>query len=248
MKLQEIKSITGMTSEAIFGIKAQPEANCPTIDGYIKDAGFHIDNVVEAESEEETKREGRFAKNEVRDMMEDLRARFDSLREWGEAWKEMAKELYDKVENLDEREAHAHYVSSEAQRILYLSEMDEGEVTDVELSMKIKRLGDVDPYTDKKWLAIMRPGMAEPRYWMLVNEDDTVTGDTWDSTLWAPAYGLMDIARRVRHDFGFIMRANKEDNVFTMEAGNEIGGGPTPTEAAANLWIKLLRKSKEAKE
>lgn len=87
-----------MTSEAILGIVEQPEPTCPDIDKAIKE----LDNLISMCRHSE-----KMDENELRSVVEsvdwelpsiieafeELRRANQSIREWGQEWKEKAKEL-----------------------------------------------------------------------------------------------------------------------------------------------------------
>ena len=53
----------------------------------------------------------------IEDSLEARRSQIDSVRAWGQEWKELAKELFNELASIDERTA-MHYVNSRAKEML----------------------------------------------------------------------------------------------------------------------------------
>ena len=99
-----------MSSERLHGIVPQPEAKCPLIDKMLKkvEKGFDcLNDAVEAETLEAAINAIDKASCFFEDIdgpfghLEETRKACEELREWGQEWKEKAKEYYDEIKTLE---------------------------------------------------------------------------------------------------------------------------------------------------
>lgn len=101
MGAEELKSKYGFpTSECLLGIDQQPNYNCDYIDKVIKDFNVTLRNVLgeidSADITDEDKKNIKWYTNDFEnfvDNFEELRSRLQNLRDWGQQWKILAKEL-----------------------------------------------------------------------------------------------------------------------------------------------------------
>jgi len=89
MRLDEVKRKTGSTTEEILGINEQPEPNCPFIDSFIEDIKKHLIYV-----HVDPKSHRLFL--DLIEALEEIRDRFTQLRDWGQDWKDITKNLLEK--------------------------------------------------------------------------------------------------------------------------------------------------------
>lgn len=89
------------TSEELFGIDQQPEENCPYIDKCVGDISIAYKDVKselrQAEDSElaSSLEWGIDGMHESVDYLEELRSRINNLRQWGQQWKDLAKEMFE---------------------------------------------------------------------------------------------------------------------------------------------------------
>lgn len=91
--LKNIQDITGLTSEAIFNIRKPVDYMCSDIDSHIKDISI---------------------KSDVDSYFEDIRSKVENLRDWGEQWKVLAKDLFNKLLEIDSDNTIDSYLSYKA--------------------------------------------------------------------------------------------------------------------------------------
>ena len=93
MKLSRAKNMTGLTSEQILGLIEPPDHNCPYLDKKKVKIEKHL-------ARKNLNPETRALLKEMKHAIEDLRIRFEDLRNWGQDWKDHAKHLAE-VNGLD---------------------------------------------------------------------------------------------------------------------------------------------------
>lgn len=88
-------------SEELFGINKQPIENCPYIDECIRDLKTTYRNVISeiysADIEDSVKKDIKWYAEEIEnyaDNFDELRSRIEDLRDWGEQWKTLAKQMF----------------------------------------------------------------------------------------------------------------------------------------------------------
>lgn len=101
--LKDIQNITGLTSEAIFNIRRPVDYMCSDIDSHIMDG-----------DEDDAKYYSKSIKSDVDSYFEDIRSKVEKLRDWGEQWKVMAKDLFDELMKVNSNKAIDSYLSYEA--------------------------------------------------------------------------------------------------------------------------------------
>lgn len=105
------------TSEALYGLPKQPENTCPAIDSAIRDlrqamktlesAGRDCRHIEGADEIEEQIDDGVYQVSYLEEKFEHCRSQCEDIRAWGQAWKDLAKELLSNlpVEEAEEYEA-----------------------------------------------------------------------------------------------------------------------------------------------
>lgn len=88
------------TSEGLLSIDQQPEANCDYINNVIKDLKTTFRNVIgeidSSDISDQDKKNIKWYVDEFEnyvDNFEELRTRMENLRDWGQQWKTLAKEM-----------------------------------------------------------------------------------------------------------------------------------------------------------
>lgn len=94
--LKDIQDITGLTSEAIFNIRKPVDYMCSDIDSHIKDIRAQCDYMMDGD-EEDVKYYSKSIKSDVDSYFEDIRSKVENLRDWGEQWKALAKDLFNEL-------------------------------------------------------------------------------------------------------------------------------------------------------
>jgi DNA repair ATPase RecN len=103
-----------MSSEITHNIVQQPGAKCPLIDKMLEkvESGMrHLKNALEADNLDAAIHEVTNATYYFEGLdgafggLEDARKACEELRDWGQEWKDKAKEYYAEVERLEEFEA-----------------------------------------------------------------------------------------------------------------------------------------------
>lgn len=97
----DLKSKYGFpTSEGLLNIDQQPDPNCDYIDSVIKDLKITFRNVIgEIDSSDISDQDKKNIKSYANDFenyvdnFEELRTRIENLRDWGQQWKTLAKEM-----------------------------------------------------------------------------------------------------------------------------------------------------------
>lgn len=103
--LKDIQDITGLTSEAIFNIRKPVDYMCSDIDSHIKDIRTQCDYIMDGD-EEDVKYYSKSIKSDV--------DKVENLRDWGEQWKVLAKDLFDELMKVNNNKAINSYLSYEA--------------------------------------------------------------------------------------------------------------------------------------
>lgn len=111
--LKDIQDITGLTSEAIFNIRKPVDYMCSDIDSHIKDIRTQCDYIMDGD-EEDVKYYSKSIKSDVDSYFEDIRSKVENLRDWGEQWKVLAKDLFDELMKVNSNKAINSYLSYEA--------------------------------------------------------------------------------------------------------------------------------------
>lgn len=101
--LKDIQDITGLTSEAIFNIRKPVDYMCSDIDSHIMDG-----------DEEDAKYYSKSIKSDVDSYFEDIRSKVENLRDWGEQWKALAKDLFNELLEIDSDNTIDSYLSYKA--------------------------------------------------------------------------------------------------------------------------------------
>lgn len=110
--LKDIQDITGLTSEAIFNIRKPVDYMCSDIDSHIKDIIIQCDFIMDGD-EDDAKYYSKSIKSDVDSYFEDIRSKVEKLRDWGEQWKVMAKDLFDELMKVNSNKAIDSYLSYE---------------------------------------------------------------------------------------------------------------------------------------
>lgn len=100
--LKDIQDITGLTSEAIFNIRRPVDYMCSDIDSHIKDIETQCDYIMDGDE------------SDVDSYFEDIRSKVENLRDWGEQWKVLAKDLFNKLLEIDSDNTIDSYLSYKA--------------------------------------------------------------------------------------------------------------------------------------
>ena len=111
--LKDIQDITSLTSEAIFNIRELVDYMRGDIDSHIKDIRTRCDYIMDGD-EEDVKYYSRSIKSDVDSYFEDIRSKVENLRDWGERWKALAKDLFDELMKVNSDKAINGYLSYEA--------------------------------------------------------------------------------------------------------------------------------------
>lgn len=111
--LKDIQDITGLTSEAIFNIRKPVNYMCSDINNYIKDIRAQCDYMMDGD-EKDVKYYSKSIKSDVDSYFEDIRSRVENLRDWGEQWKVLAKDLFDELMKINNDKTINDYLSYEA--------------------------------------------------------------------------------------------------------------------------------------
>lgn len=93
MDLNKAKTLTNLTSEQVLGLIEPPDHNCPYLDRKKQKIEKHL-------ARKDLDFETRALLKEMKHAIEDLRIRFEDLRNWGQDWKDHAKHLIE-VNGLD---------------------------------------------------------------------------------------------------------------------------------------------------
>jgi hypothetical protein len=102
VKIDELKAINGyLTSEEMFGIDSPPDYQCPKIDKIIKairaiEKNAKVGQYDEFEGLKDKLEDIDYYVYDLESQLEELRSNIDLLREWGLAWKKLAKEFAEK--------------------------------------------------------------------------------------------------------------------------------------------------------
>lgn len=111
-KIDELKlnhHIMSPTSEDLFGIENPPEFQCDKVDYIVDVIEKALDEINDAQSymKNEEYDEANECISDIEyyisgneDKMEDLRVAIESLREWGQQWKDLAKEMINDQDNV----------------------------------------------------------------------------------------------------------------------------------------------------
>lgn len=111
--LKDIQDITGLTSEAIFNIRKPIDYMCSDIDSHIKDIRTQCDYIMDGD-EEDVKYYSKSIKSDVDSYFEDIRSKVENLRDWGEQWKALAKDLFNELLEIDSDNTIDSYLSYKA--------------------------------------------------------------------------------------------------------------------------------------
>lgn len=111
--LKDIQDITGLTSEAIFNIRKPVDYMCSDIDSHIKDIRTQCDYIMDGD-EEDVKYYSKSIKSDVDSYFEDIRSKVENLRDWGEQWKALAKDLFNELLEIDSDNTIDSYLSYKA--------------------------------------------------------------------------------------------------------------------------------------
>jgi hypothetical protein len=111
--LKDIQDITGLTSEAIFNIRKPVNYMRGDIDNYIKDIRAQCDYMMDGD-EKDVKYYSKSIKPDIDSYFEDIRSRVENLRDWGERWKALAKDLFDELMKINNDKTINDYLSYEA--------------------------------------------------------------------------------------------------------------------------------------
>ena len=99
-----------MNSEEVFGIKQPVDYQCKTIDTYIEKVNkalghvSDLDSVSSVDDAKDLQFEIEYYLGDLEGDLEEIRRTFEKLRDWGQAWKELAKTVI-KEHNLSEEYA-----------------------------------------------------------------------------------------------------------------------------------------------
>ena len=92
------------TSESILGIPKPPDHQCPNIDKYVGYANA-IESAIhdalrcdELEDMKSNVEDADWHASDIKGCFEDLRENMELLRDWGQQWKDLAKELIEEYE------------------------------------------------------------------------------------------------------------------------------------------------------
>lgn len=86
---------------------------CSDIDSHIKDIETQCDYIMDGD-EDDAKYYSKSIKSDVDSYFEDIRSKVEKLRDWGEQWKVMAKDLFDELMKVNSNKAINSYLSYEA--------------------------------------------------------------------------------------------------------------------------------------
>lgn len=111
--LKNIQDITGLTSEAIFNIRKPIDYMCSDIDSHIKDIETQCDYIMDGD-EDDARYYSKSIKSDVDSYFEDIRSKVENLRDWGERWKILAKDLFDELMKVNNDKTINDYLSYEA--------------------------------------------------------------------------------------------------------------------------------------
>lgn len=104
MTLEFLKNKTQKTSEYIFDIISPEDYMCPCIDKMIKEVKSNCREILSSIKDQDMSSIEFYTsiiKDDTESDLEELRSRIDHLRDWGEQWKTLAKNLYDELTKLD---------------------------------------------------------------------------------------------------------------------------------------------------
>lgn len=111
--LKDIQDITGLTSEAIFNIRKPVDYMCSDIDSHIKDIRAQCNYMMDGD-EKDVKYYSKSIKSDVDSYFEDIQSKVENLRDWGEQWKALAKDLFNELLKIDSDNTIDSYLSYEA--------------------------------------------------------------------------------------------------------------------------------------
>ena len=86
---------------------------CSDIDSHIKDIRTQCDYIMDGD-EEDVKYYSKSIKSDVDSYFEDIRSKVENLRDWGEQWKVLAKDLFDELMKVNSNKAIDSYLSYKA--------------------------------------------------------------------------------------------------------------------------------------
>lgn len=115
MKIKELKEMLGAsTSEELFGVDEQPEANCPRVDRGLKvwydvqrDIYGYCKDLKRCDTLDEAEKIGcnidwAIGSLDVVEEYEELRRQCENIRTWGQGWKDLAKKLIEQREDVSD--------------------------------------------------------------------------------------------------------------------------------------------------
>lgn len=86
---------------------------CSDINNYIKDIRAQCDYMMDGD-EKDVKYYSKSIKSDVNSYFEDIRSRVENLRDWGEQWKALTKDLFNELLEIDSDNTIDSYLSYEA--------------------------------------------------------------------------------------------------------------------------------------
>lgn len=126
--LKDIQNITGLTSEAIFNIRKPVDYMCSDIDSHIKDIETQCDYIMDGD-EEDVKYYSKSIKLDIDSYFEDIRSKVENLRDWGEQWKVLAKDLFDELMKVNSNKAIDSYLIRHWRRLRNILKINRYEIT-----------------------------------------------------------------------------------------------------------------------
>ena len=86
---------------------------CSDIDSHIKDIRAQCDYIMDGD-EEDVKYYSKSIKSDVDSYFEDIRSKVENLRDWGEQWKILAKDLINELMKIESDNNKDRYLSDKA--------------------------------------------------------------------------------------------------------------------------------------
>ena len=102
-----------LSAKDIFNIRKPVDYMCSDIDSHIKDIRAQCDYMMDGD-EKDVKYYSKSIKSDVDSDFEDIQSKDENLRDWGEQWKALAKDLFNELLEIDSDNTIDSYLSYEA--------------------------------------------------------------------------------------------------------------------------------------
>lgn len=118
--VDDLKKITGLSSEGLFGIKSPASYTCPKINDLISNTNTNFKfakRCIESGDYDDGIYYAELMRDDTVETVEDIRTKMGNVREWGEEWKDLAKNLFNALMSV-ERESLSVFLSEKAMQKL----------------------------------------------------------------------------------------------------------------------------------